>query len=101
MSDYLLTVENLKMHFPIRGGVFRRKIGKVYAVDGVSLKARTGETVGLVGESGCGKTTVGRSILRLYTPTSGDVSFDGRDLSTLNHEELRLLRRERLRTSTC
>lgn len=94
MSEYLLEVDNLKMHFPIRGGVLRRKVGKVYAVDGVSLKARTGETLGLVGESGCGKTTVGRSILRLYTPTGGDVMFDGRDLSTLDNEALRVLRRD-------
>ncbi|RLC21387.1 MAG: peptide ABC transporter substrate-binding protein, partial [Deltaproteobacteria bacterium] len=66
MTNNLLEVRNLKMHFPIHGGVLWRKIGTVYAVDGVSLKIRAGETLGLVGESGCGKTTVGRTILRIY-----------------------------------
>jgi len=93
MSEYLLEVKNLKMHFPIRGGIFRRQIGKVYAVDGVSLKVKPGETLGLVGESGCGKTTVGRSILRLYAPTNGEVYFDGKKMSLLSLEQLRGLRR--------
>lgn len=93
MSDYLLEVKNLKMHFPIRGGVFRRQVGKVYAVDDVSLHIRPGETLGLVGESGCGKTTVGRSIVRLYVPTGGEVMFDGENMSLLSHEQLRGLRR--------
>jgi len=93
MSEYLLEVKNLKMHFPIRGGIFRRQIGKVYAVDGVSLKVKPGETLGLVGESGCGKTTVGRSILRLYAPTDGEVYFDGKKMSLLSLEQLRGLRR--------
>lgn len=93
MSEYLLEVKNLKMHFPIRGGIFRRQIGKVYAVDGVSLKVRPGETLGLVGESGCGKTTVGRSILRLYVSTDGEVYFDGKKMSLLSLEQLRGLRR--------
>jgi oligopeptide/dipeptide ABC transporter ATP-binding protein len=93
MSEYLLEVKNLKMHFPIRGGIFRRQIGRVYAVDGVSLKVRPGETLGLVGESGCGKTTVGRSILRLYVPTDGEVYFDGKKMSLLSLEQLRGLRR--------
>ena len=77
MSEYLLEVNNLKMHFPIHGGILWRRIGKVYAADGVSLTVRAGETVGLVGESGCGKTTVGRSIVRLYKPTEGKVIFAG------------------------
>ena len=94
MSDNLLVVENLKMHFPIHGGILRRKVGRVYAVDGVSLKVREGETLGLVGESGCGKTTVGRTIARLYKPTAGRVNFDGNDLSHLNKEELREVRRD-------
>jgi oligopeptide/dipeptide ABC transporter ATP-binding protein len=94
MSDYLLEVDDLKMHFPVRGGVFRRQVGKVHAVDGVSLKVRAGETLGLVGESGCGKTTVGRSILRLYTPTAGKVHFDNRDLAQLSRQDLRELRRD-------
>ena len=94
MSDYLLEVEHLKMHFPIYGGVFRRKVGKVYAVDDVSFNIKPGETVGLVGESGCGKTTVGRSILRLYEPTEGVVHFDGKDMAQLSREALRALRRD-------
>jgi len=94
MSEYLLEVEHLKMHFPVLGGIFRRRIGSVYAVDDISLKIRTGETVGLVGESGCGKTTVGRSIIRLYEPTDGTVVFDGKDMSHLSRYELRGLRRD-------
>jgi oligopeptide/dipeptide ABC transporter ATP-binding protein len=94
MSDYLLEVKNLKMHFPLHGGVFRRQVGKVHAVDGVSLNVKTGKTVGLVGESGCGKTTVGRSILRLYKPTEGGIFFDGKDLSRVDRRELRELRKD-------
>ena len=94
MSEYLLDVRNLKMHFPIHGGIFRRQIGKVYAVDDVSLKVKAGETVGLVGESGCGKTTVGRTILRLYDSTDGDVIFEGNNMSKLHRKELRDLRRD-------
>ena len=93
MSKYLLEVKNLKMHFPIRGGVFRRQVGKVYAVDGISLRVRPGETLGLVGESGCGKTTFGRSIFRLYVPTDGEVIFDSKDMSLLSRRQLRGLRR--------
>lgn len=94
MADYLLEVEHLKMHFPIYGGVFRRKVGKVYAVDDVSFNIKEGETVGLVGESGCGKTTVGRSILRLYEPTEGVVHFDGKNMAQLSRAALRELRRD-------
>ena len=94
MADYLLEVEHLKMHFPIYGGVFRRKVGKVYAVDDVTFNIKAGETVGLVGESGCGKTTVGRSILRLYEPTEGVVHFNGNNMAQLSREELRVLRRD-------
>ncbi len=94
MSEYLLDVRNLKMHFPIHGGIFRRQIGKVYAVDDVSLKVKAGETIGLVGESGCGKTTVGRTILRLYDSTDGDVIFEGNNISKLHRKELRDLRRD-------
>jgi ABC-type oligopeptide transport system ATPase subunit len=79
-NEALLRVENLKMHFPIRGGVLRKRVGQVHAVDGVSLTVKRGETMGLVGESGCGKTTVGRCIIRLYQPTRGRVMFDGKDL---------------------
>ncbi|MBT8350602.1 MAG: ATP-binding cassette domain-containing protein [Deltaproteobacteria bacterium] len=94
MSDYLLEVKNLKMHFPIHGGIFWRRIGKVYAADGISLKVKNGETVGLVGESGCGKTTVGRSIARLYRPTGGKVISDEKDMSYISRKELRELRRD-------
>jgi len=94
MSEYLLEVNNLKMHFPIHGGILWRRIGKVYAADGVSLNVRAGETVGLVGESGCGKTTVGRSIVRLYKPTEGKVMFAGKDMSHISRKELRELRRD-------
>ncbi len=88
----LLEVENLKMHFPVHGGLFFRRIATVYAVDGVSFEIEPGETLGLVGESGCGKSTVGRSLLRLYEPTGGSVRFDGRDVAQLEREELRSLR---------
>ena len=94
MSSPLLTVKNLTMHFPVRGGVFRRQIARVHAVEDVSLSIPAGETVGLVGESGCGKTTVGRSILRLYEPTAGEITFDGRDLGKMGRAELRVLRRD-------
>jgi oligopeptide/dipeptide ABC transporter ATP-binding protein len=94
MNNYLLEVENLKMYFPIHGGIFRRRVGWVYAVDGVTLKVREGETLGLVGESGCGKTTVGRTIARLYKPTGGSVIFNGQDLSILNQQRFREVRRD-------
>ena len=94
MSDYLLKVNNLKMYFPIHGGILRHRVGWVYAVDGVTLKVREGETLGLVGESGCGKTTVGRTIARLYKPTGGNVIFEGQDLSQLNQQNIREVRRD-------
>lgn len=94
MTEYLLEVNNLKMHFPIHGGILWRQIGKVYAADGISLAVRAGETVGLVGESGCGKTTVGRSIVRLYKPTEGEVIFAGKNMSHISRKELRELRRD-------
>ncbi|MGB3717862.1 MAG: ABC transporter ATP-binding protein [Candidatus Promineifilaceae bacterium] len=90
----LITVENLVKYFPVRGGVFKRVIGQVQAVDDVSFTIKAGETLGLVGESGCGKTTVGRTILRLYQPTGGSVIFDGRDIFTMNGRELKDLRRD-------
>ena len=91
----LLQVEDLKVYFPIREGVvIERHIGDVKAVDGVSFSIDKGETLGLVGESGCGKTTVGRTILRLYDPTEGRIIFQGRDLASVKGDELRRMRRK-------
>jgi oligopeptide transport system ATP-binding protein len=92
-SDVLLKVENLKMHFPIYRGIFQRQVGAVHAVDGISFDVKRGETLGLVGESGCGKSTTGRTILQIYKPTTGQVFFEGTDLATLKHEEMRWMRR--------
>jgi peptide/nickel transport system ATP-binding protein len=90
----LVELEHLKVYFPIKSGVvLDRHVGDIRAVDDVSLSIRRGETLGLVGESGCGKTTVGRTILRLYKPTAGRIIFDGRDISQLSETELRPLRR--------
>jgi oligopeptide/dipeptide ABC transporter ATP-binding protein len=88
----LLEVRNLKKYFPVKKGVFSRTIGEVRAVDGVSFALERGETLGLVGESGCGKTTVGRSILRLVEPTAGEVIFKGQDMLQLDREALRRAR---------
>ena len=90
----LLRVENLVMHFPIRRGVFQRTVGYVHAVDGVSFTIRRGETLGLVGESGCGKSTTGRTILQLYRPTAGHVWFGDDDLVSLKGETLRKMRKK-------
>jgi oligopeptide transport system ATP-binding protein len=91
-SEVLLKVDNLKKHFPIRRGVLQRQVGAVKAVDGVSFHVRKGETLGLVGESGCGKSTTGRAILQLYSVTSGSVQFNGQELTTLKGEALRRMR---------
>jgi len=88
-NNLLVRVVNLKKHFPILRGVLQRQVGAVKAVDGLSFEVRKGETLGLVGESGCGKTTVGRTILRLYDPTAGQVFFEGEDLAGLRGERLR------------
>jgi peptide/nickel transport system ATP-binding protein len=94
VSDALVEIDDLKVHFPIKSGLlFDRTVGHVYAVDGVSLKVRRGETYGLVGESGCGKTTLGRGLLRLVEPTSGSITFDGTDVRALKGEQMRLFRR--------
>ena len=90
----LVELEDLRVWFPIKSGVvLDRHVGDIKAVDGVSLAIKRGETLGLVGESGCGKSTVGRAILRLYEPTSGRIIFDGQDISSLGESELRPLRR--------
>lgn len=93
-NDVLLRVENLVMHFPIYRGVIRRQVGAVHAVDGVSFDVRRGETLGLVGESGCGKSTTGRAILQLYKPTAGKVYFENTNLVELKGEEMRWMRRQ-------
>jgi oligopeptide transport system ATP-binding protein len=95
IGDTILEVRNLVKHFPItKGFIFQKQVGAVRAVDDISFSIREGETLGLVGESGCGKTTAGRVILRLMEPTSGDVAFQGQNIFKLNREELRRMRRD-------
>jgi oligopeptide/dipeptide ABC transporter ATP-binding protein len=91
-NDTVIEVKNIKMYFPITAGILRRKVGDIKAVDGVSFKIKKNETLGLVGESGCGKTTVGRCILRLYRPTSGNIVFLGNDISKMPESHIRPLR---------
>lgn len=93
MED-LLVVNRLKKYYPITGGVFAREIGAVKAVDDVSFRVKRGETLGLVGESGCGKSTTGRSILRLIEPTSGEVLFEGKNVARMKREEVREIRKD-------
>ena len=94
-EDTILEVKNLKMYFPVGSGFLSRKpVGYVKAVDDVSFTVKRGETLGLVGESGCGKTTTGRCILQLYKPTAGQVIFDGQDLTSMNTKTMRGMRRE-------
>ena len=93
-QEVILRVENLKKYFPIRRGVFQRHVGDVKAVDDVSFEVYRGETLGLVGESGCGKTTTGRTIIRLYEPTDGCVYFEDVDLAALKGSQLRQMRRK-------
>ncbi|MEE3167583.1 MAG: dipeptide ABC transporter ATP-binding protein [Chloroflexota bacterium] len=94
-EDIILEVKNLKMYFPVGSGFLSRKpVGYVKAVDDVNFTVRRGETLGLVGESGCGKTTTGRCILQLYKPTAGQVIFDGQDLTSMNTKTMRGMRRE-------
>ncbi|PLR79836.1 peptide ABC transporter substrate-binding protein [Bacillus canaveralius] len=94
MSEILLEVKDLKTYFPINNGFFSRRKDFVKAVDGISFNLRKGETLGIVGESGCGKSTTGRSILKLIEPTSGEIYFDGRDILTLKKNEMRKLRKQ-------
>jgi len=94
-NDIILDVRDLYKHFPVtKGFIFQKQVGAVKAVDGVSFQIRRGETMGLVGESGCGKTTTGRVILRLMEPTRGEAYFEGRNIFRLNKEELRRMRRD-------
>src|SRR6185295_15335660 len=92
--ETLMEVRDLYKHFPIHAGFFRRQVGAVKAVDGVSFDVLRGETLGLVGESGCGKSTTARLLLRLVDPTSGSVTFDGREIANIKGRELKALRRE-------
>ena len=94
MTQTLVKVENLKKHFPIKGGVLGKTVGEVKAVDGLSFSIYKGETLGLVGESGCGKSTTGRLLLRLLEPSEGEIHFDGKDLRSLSSREMRKMRAE-------
>lgn len=94
MTDVLLKVENLKKYFPVSGGFFGKKVGEIKAVDDISFAVHKGETLGIVGESGCGKSTVGRMLMRLLEPTDGKVIFDGAELTSLSSTEMRKMRRE-------
>ena len=93
-QEVLIRVEDLVMHFPIFRGVIQRQVGAVHAVDGISFEIKQGETLGLVGESGCGKSTTGRTILQLYKPTAGHVFYRDTDLTLLKPEAMRWMRRE-------
>jgi len=90
----LLRVKNLRKYFPIRGGLFSREVARVHAVDDITFDIMKGETLGLVGESGCGKSTTGRCILRLIEPTAGEVWFGDQNVTTLDKRSLRHLRRD-------
>jgi oligopeptide/dipeptide ABC transporter ATP-binding protein len=93
-GDEILRVENLVKHFPIRAGLLKREVGQIHAVDGVDLSIRPGETLGLVGESGCGKTTLSRTIIKLVEPTSGKILFNGQDITKFNRRQMRDVRKD-------
>ena len=90
----LLEVNDLKMHFPVRGGITMKQMGSVKAVDGVSFAVQPGETLGLVGESGCGKSTLGKCLVRLYEPTAGQIALEGCDITSMSQSKLRPLRKD-------
>ncbi len=94
MTDFLIQAEDLKVHFPIKKGILSRTAGYVYAVDGVDFELRKGETLGIVGESGCGKSTAGLATMRLIEPTGGTVRWKGRDMNEMSPKEMRALRKE-------
>ena len=94
MKESLLQVRGLKKYFPVRGGVFLRRIGNVQAVEDVSFSIERGKTLGLVGESGCGKSTVGQTIMKLHAPTAGEIFYEGRDIAAMNRAELKAFRRD-------
>ncbi len=93
-NEHILDVRDLKMYFPVTRGLLRRKVADVKAVDGVTFKLKRGETLGLVGESGCGKTTIGRCVLRLYQPNQGQIFFEGQDIVPFQEKEIRAVRRK-------
>lgn len=95
-NDYILEVQNLKKHFPIKSGIFQRTVGHVKAVDGLSFGVKKGETLGIVGESGCGKSTAGRTIIRLERPTEGKIFYKGKDISHIRENELRKVVRKEI-----
>ena len=94
MNAPLLQVKNLVKHFPVKGGLLQREVGRVHAVDGLSLDLTAGETLGVVGESGCGKSTMGRCLLRLIEPTSGEVWFEGKNVTAMGKDDLRAMARD-------
>src|SRR5947209_13771480 len=93
-DDLILDVRNLRTYYPVLGGILRRRVGWVKAVDDVSFFIKRGETLGLVGESGCGKTTIGRSIIRLVKPLTGQVVFEGQDILKLPRDEMKAARKD-------
>ncbi|NLM46356.1 MAG: ATP-binding cassette domain-containing protein [Firmicutes bacterium] len=93
-NEIILKVNDLKMYFPVTRGLLRKKVAEIKAVDGVSFELKKGETLGLVGESGCGKTTVGRCVSRLYQPTGGEIIFEGEDIAALPEKDLKRIRRK-------